>query len=286
MENNDFDINFDDSFIAYIFLNYQRRKKEKRLYSSDDYIPQNIIKSYYALNDNPRFEFLLTNFRRRYLYNENVIEDVHEIHERKGLRVVYEYVHGDKNPKDINIYEILKIHQLLYSKSPHPEFGGSFRNHPIFLPNSGVETEDWSYIPQKMASLYPVVKDIIELGVEIKQNNDVKRILSFVDKCVELNCELIKIHPFSDGNGRTMRAFTNMLFKVAKVPPIYIKVSEREEYGKAMNLALTENDLSHIKRFYYYKICDSIYELDIKPKLEMKFFKEKKDSFNTKKKKN
>ena len=53
MENNDFDINFDDSFIAYIFLNYQRRKKEKRLYSSDDHIPQNIIKSYYLMKGRP-----------------------------------------------------------------------------------------------------------------------------------------------------------------------------------------------------------------------------------------
>ena len=83
----------------------------------------------------------------------------------------------------------------------------------------------------------------------------------------ELNCKLIKIHPFFDGNGRTIRAFTNLLFIIANIPPIYIKAKERNEYGKVMNLALVYGDLSQIKRFYYYKICDSIYELDIKPKL-------------------
>jgi len=34
-----------------------------------------------------------------------------------------------------------------------------------------------------------------------------------------------------------------------------------------MNQAIGDGDYSHIIDFYYYKICDSIFELDIKPKL-------------------
>ena len=41
------------------------------------------------------------------------------------------------------------------------------------------------------------------------------------------------------------------------------KPGEKEEYIKAMNEGVVNHDYSSIYKFYYYKICDSIYELDI-----------------------
>ncbi len=264
LENQNYDNN---TFIKIIFESYQKRKQSGKLYSKDDHIPENIIKIFYSEINNPRFDSLIANFKREYINNENDIEDVHVKSERLGLGIAYEYIHKEIDYNKINIYEILKIHQLIYSKSPHPEFGGTFRNIPIYLPDSGVETEDWSNIPMVISKLYKPVKELINEGIQIGENHHIEKIIPYIDKCVELNCQLIKIHPFFDGNGRTIRTFTNLLFIIAKIPPIYIKKSERDEYGKVMNLALTENDLSQIKRFYYYKICDSLYELDVKPKL-------------------
>ena len=60
-----------------------------------------------------------------------------------------------------------------------------------------------------------------------------------------------------------MRALVNLLFKLAGLPPIYVKLSEKDNYLKAMNKAIIEKDYSYINRFYYYKICDSILELDV-----------------------
>lgn len=259
-----------DMFILLIFENYQRRKKEGNLYSKYDYVPQNIIKAYYSEIDKPRFDSLVNKFKLDYIKNENAIEDVHEKSERKGLEEIYNYIHNETNINNISIYTILKLHQLMYSKSPHPEFGGMFRNQPIFLPNSGVETADWSILPKRFSELYEPTQKLIKKGITLSNNNNtsnIDKIIEYIDECVELNCTLIKMHPFYDGNGRTIRAFTNLLFIIANIPPIYIKKREKEEYGKVMNLALVEGDLSQIKRFYYYKICDSIYELDIKPKL-------------------
>ena len=42
-----------------------------------------------------------------------------------------------------------------------------------------------------------------------------------------------------------------------------IVLDEKEEYIKAMNEGVVNHDYSSIYKFYYYKICDSIYELDI-----------------------
>ena len=53
------------------------------------------------------------------------------------------------------------------------------------------------------------------------------------------------------------------MFKRIDLPPVYIEVSEREEYKKNLTLALTEHDYNSLIRFYYYKICDAIMNLDI-----------------------
>ena len=82
--------------------------------------------------------------------------------------------------------------------------------------------------------------------------------------------DFLCIHPFSDGNGRTIRAFTNKMLEDAGLPSIYIKASERAEYQAAMSLALGEGDYSFIKGFYRYKVCDSIIELDINERLKNK----------------
>ena len=52
------------------------------------------------------------------------------------------------------------------------------------------------------------------------------------------------------------------MFKLVDIPPVYVKDAEREEYIKAMNKAIVEKNYDDITMFYYYKICDSIIELD------------------------
>ena len=65
-----------------------------------------------------------------------------------------------------------------------------------------------------------------------------------------------------------MRALVNILFKVAGIPPVYVKSSERKKYLSAMNKAIVENDYNDINKFYYYKICDSILVLDLNQRIK------------------
>ena len=112
------------------------------------------------------------------------------------------------------------------------------------------------------------VQKLFKKAPLVKNHNDMNAMLEYLDDSVEVMCKLIKIHPFGDGNGRTIRGFTNKLFEDAGLPPIYIKANERTEYHKAMNLANNENDYTAIKQFYRYKVCDSIIELDINERLK------------------
>lgn len=256
-------------YIALLFDGYEKRKKEKNLYKHDS-VPEIIIKTYYSYVKKPSFDKLVYNFKRRYLYNENKMEKVHNLEEQRGLSCVYDYVRSKRNIENISIYDLSYIHEALYSKTNHPEFGGKYRNQDIFLlsedkknKGGGVELCPYWNITHEMNLLKSEVNTLIKRGISLGKNSDPTKIIKYIDDCVVLKCKLIKIHPFRDGNGRSIRAFINLLFKLANIPPIYIENKEKYKYQEAMNNALVNEDYLDIIDFYHFKICDSIIALDL-----------------------
>jgi fido (protein-threonine AMPylation protein) len=114
----------------------------------------------------------------------------------------------------------------------------------------------------------------------VEKTRDVNRLIEYIEKCIDLKCKIIKIHPFADGNGRSSRALLNICFRRVNLPPTYVTVEEKPLYIDAMDKAIRCDDQSAIRKFYYYKICDSIFELDIKPRIGIKLEEEKTEVFN------
>ena len=245
------------------FLGYKYRKQHDLLYSPDGRVPISLINMYYS-GKVGRLDINKVNkgFVDRYIRNESAMENVHELDEIKGLEVMYEDM-TNMSPEEFEMFSLVTLHRDLYSMCPHPEAGGKFRTGDVFLPGTGTDLVDYSYIFDKMLQYEDVFNDLKFLAVYMKESNDYSCIFDFINRCVKLNCELIKLHPFNDGNGRTIRCFTNKLFEVAGIPPVYIRVDEKTEYHNALNKANNENDYNDINSFYLYKICDSIIELDI-----------------------
>ena len=254
------------------FLGYQFQKSKGKNSEMDDTLPTKLIKMYYSLNiGEVEFDNLRKNFRSRYVQNESKLEGVHGKEEIKGLKAVYDYLHSEEISEYFSIYSLKDIHRKLYSYTPHSEAGGEYRKIDVYLPNTGINLCSWDLIPSELHRLSPNVDNLHTIAQEIRATGDVDLLLEFLDHCVDLKCDLIKIHPFVDGNGRTIRAFTNKLLEDAGLPAIYIKANEREKYEKAMQLAIgEENDRRMIKTFYRYKVCDSIVELDIKHRINPK----------------
>lgn len=259
--------------IEMLFEGYINRKKEKRLFDALNTIPQTIILTYYTcikkhffnnIYEEFKNRYISTkNFKERYLYNENKLEQVHSKEEQQGLRLVYDYIQKMSDFDRVNMYTLTDIHEILYSKTPYPDFGGKYRTNERYLPNSGIDITSPDLIVHEMNKLRGEINEIIDEGIKLGKEIDPENIIPYINKCIELKCKLIKIHPFGDGNGRSIRAFINLLFRLANLPPIYIENKERESYGIAMQSAVGDNDLTKIKQFYYYKICDSIISLDI-----------------------
>lgn len=99
-----------------------------------------------------------------------------------------------------------------------------------------------------------------------KYNSD--DILEYIEYCVKLTSDLIRYQPFNDGNKRTFRTLLNLLFKVKNVPPVYMRPKERDEWLRVLFKSIEQKDYTELVKFYYFKICDSIYELDVKPYLQ------------------
>lgn len=246
------------------FLGYKYRKRQHCLYSSDAKIPINLIKYYYTLHsDKVSFDNLKKAFITRYVNNESKLEGVHEAFEIEGLRVMYEYIHSDEIDYMFNVYTLKELHEKLFSKTEFPECAGNFRNWPVYLPGTGTELCDWRMIRFELNQLDSEVLFLREQAKVIRDTCDTSALINYLGDCVILGCKMIKIHPFGDGNGRTVRGFVNKLLEDAGLPPVYIKANERTEYHAAMNKANNDGDYSDIKNFYLYKICDSIIELDI-----------------------
>ena len=245
------------------FLGYKYRKEHKALYSKDANVPVELIKLYYSGYVNKSdFNEVKKGFINRYIKNESEMENVHEKEEIAGLQAMYEDM-VSMNQNDFEMFSIMSLHRKLYSKCPYPEAGGVLRSGAVFLPGSGTDLDDYTNIFDSLLSLEDVVNDLKKLATHMKETNDYSQIFKFVEECVKLKCRLIKIHPFEDGNGRTVRCFTNKLFEIAGIPPVYIRPNEKVEYSNAVNIACNEGKYDDITGFYLYKICDSIIELDI-----------------------
>ena len=233
-------------------------KNNSELYFEDDSVPRTIISVYHnngdlIINKSPE---VLHMFKKLYITNEDFV-DGHSPEEKMGLAAMYDYFQ-EFNINNLNLYTILKLHQLLFSKCPFPEFGGGLRVENRYLPNSGVEIPNHDLVPQLIFDLLPKFNELLDLSA-----TDSFNVFAYIDKAIALYCDLLKIHPFPDGNGRTMRAFLNLLFMRVKLPPVYIDFDERNVYGRTLNKAFVKGDFEPLNKFYYFKIYSSIMELGL-----------------------
>jgi len=69
---------------------------------------------------------------------------------------------------------------------------------------------------------------------------------------------LNRIHPFSDGNGRIGRIFTNLILLKNGYPPVFIKEVNKDEYLECFELS--DNDLHPMLEFMADRLIESLEE--------------------------
>ena len=245
-----------------LFYDYIDRKRTRRLYQDGITIPKRLLIFYYQLPEEKRHLKDVSNeFLNHYIACESILENAHMKFEKDGLKEMYNYVLSDDINYRFDIYTLLELHRHLYSKAPYPEVGGVIRNSDAHIDGAAIDLTPASNIRYELKMLDYDLQEILDMQDQVKMNP--AYLFPYIDKCIKFKCQLIKVHPFADGNGRTVRAFMNKLFIDVGLPMIYISSHENASYKKSMQKAIgEENDYSAILNFYYCKLCDSIVELE------------------------
>lgn len=303
----DVDQNIRDIF-AMTFELYKIAESNNNLYkSADKDIPKKLIYLYYD-EIKPDYNKVLYNFRKKYVVNESKVEKNDTKLEQSGIALVYDYIQNFKSNEDyFNIFVTgLELHKLLYKPLDDRNNGNrdELYREAFELQEEAKKEKDikkYKLAKEKLSELSfakPFGGVLRDTDVELK-DTDVKvpsaleakifyntflnkekvieynnmlssvDIFKYIDYCVYITTTLIKYQPFQDGNKRTFRSLLNLMFKNRNLPPVYITKNERKRYKELLFNALENDDFDGLYHFYYYKICDSIYELDIKPYLEL-----------------
>ncbi len=128
-----------------------------------------------------------------------------------------------KKNTPIELSNILDVHALVLSKIDK-EFSGRFRN-------SGVRISGANFSPPNALKVYDLIDELMNWV-----NNESSSINIIVKSCV-FHHRFVWIHPFFDGNGRTVRLLFNLLLMQEGYPPAIILKNDRKKYYDALNKA-------------------------------------------------
>lgn len=148
-------------------------------------------------------------------------------YEASGHSEAYDLVYNLAKGKTITEKDILNIHRLFYYRIDE-ENAGHYRKVPVVI--TGTE-----YVPPAPSKVPTLMKKFAATIPVIRQKHHPVEAAALIHK------EIVGIHPFIDGNGRTARLVMNLvLFQsglvITIIPPVlrgdYIALIKKSQTGK------------------------------------------------------
>lgn len=121
--------------------------------------------------------------------------------------------------------DILSLHGLVL-RSIEDDFAGRLRN-------AGVRISGANFIPPNARKVPDLLDDLVGY---VNANPDH---LNPIELATVFHHQFVHIHPFFDGNGRTVRLVMNLLLMRHGFPPAIILKTDRQKYYTALNQANT-----------------------------------------------
>ena len=155
---------------------------------------------------------------------KSIREHLEAINHEKAILYLNDLV-KENNP--ITERNIKSIHQLVL-KDIDDENAGRYRRENVTIKGATHISPDYLKVPELMEKLV----------LNYENWNDFHPII----QAALLHGELVKIHPFIDGNGRTSRLLMNLDLMNHGYNPVIIKKEDRLEYYEALDKAHTTGD--------------------------------------------
>lgn len=158
---------------------------------------------------------------------KTVKEHLEAINHEQAIKYLDELV-NDK--KAVSEWNIKSLHQLIL-KDIDNENAGKYRCENVTIKGATHIPPDYLKVPELMEKL-------------ILNYNNWKKYHPIVQSAL-LHGELVKIHPFIDGNGRTSRLLMNLDLMNKGYNPVIIKKENKLEYYEALDKAHTTGDYTN-----------------------------------------
>ena len=168
--------------------------------------------------DNTEFKFNLP---------DNYFEKVDELNKKLNSKRPISKETLKSLKESITEWNIKNIHQLVL-KEIDDDNAGKYRNENVTIKGATHIPPDYLIVPELMEKLIINYKDW-------KKYHPIIR-------ATLLHGELVKIHPFVDGNGRTSRLVMNLSLMNSGYLPVIVKKDKRLEYYNALDKAHTTGD--------------------------------------------
>lgn len=142
----------------------------------------------------------------------------------KAIDYLYSLVNENYTLRSI---DILSLHELVL-RMIEDEFAGRIRN-------GGVRITGANFVPPNANK----VSDLLDELIDFVNTNPLG--LNDIEMATVFHHKLVWIHPFFDGNGRTVRLAMNLLLMRKGFPPAIILKNDRKKYYEALNQANSGN---------------------------------------------
>ena len=126
---------------------------------------------------------------------------------------------------------LMELHSLIMENIPNIE-AGAFRKEEVAIKNSDHKPIYWADIEDEVDNMFKWM------------NRNMHKYDPIV-MCAIIHHWLAWIHPFSDGNGRVSRLFTNFFLLQKGYPEIVIKISDRDNYYNSL-IDADKGNITHL----------------------------------------
>ena len=141
---------------------------------------------------------------------------------------------------------IREVHSMVL-KGIDDTIAGKYREENVVISGANHVPPDHLHVPEQMAAFMTWYEGD---GAS----------LHAVERAARLHVDLVKIHPFSDGNGRAARLLMNLELMKGGFPPIVVQNANRLAYYEALDVAHTTGDFEP-----FFKLTEQLVEKSFEP---------------------
>ncbi|MGZ3801866.1 MAG: Fic family protein [Bdellovibrio sp.] len=135
--------------------------------------------------------------------------------------------HLAKSSSALTEFDIKSIHQLIL-KGIDDKNAGIYRHENVIISGALHKPPDFILVPNLMTDLVRWYAG--------------STLLHPVERAARIHSDFVKIHPFTDGNGRTSRLLMNLELLKNGFPITYIPIEKRLDYYRTLDLSHTQGD--------------------------------------------